>query len=214
MRETANKNDIGRKPFKWNKKREECALLLALDDLSDEEIAKKVQVGRTALWVWKNDPEFVARIDEHINEFRARVRRKGIAIIENRVAHLQRRHELMNQIIRERGAALAHVPGGSTGLLVHNVKSIGSGEAAERVDLYEIDVGLLSELRQHEKQAAQELSQWTEKSVREITGANGGPIRVKYDLSKLTKDDWLAIREVRNRTKILPSQVPQAAGNN
>jgi hypothetical protein len=204
-----------RKPFKWNNRKEEAALLLSQDELTIAAIAEKVGVSKQGISLWRAHPEFLARIDAHIAEFRARVRRRGIAIIENRVAHLQRRHDLMNKIIEERGIALKDIPGGSTGLLVHNVKSIGSGETAERVDLYELDAALLSELRQHEKQAAQELNQWAEKSVREITGAGGGPIKIKYDLSQLTKEDWLAIREFRSRARIsIPAETTASPNGN
>lgn len=151
--------------FQWSKKKEDAALLVSMDELIDEDIASKLDIGLRTLGGWKTAPEFKSRVDEYISEFRARVRRRGIAIIENRVAHLQRRHDLMNRIICERGASeeMRSVPGGTTGLIVHNVKSIGSGPDAERVDLYEVDAPLLKELREHEKQAAQELGQWADK---------------------------------------------------
>jgi hypothetical protein len=38
-------------------------------------------------------------------------------------------------------------------------------------------IALLGELRAHERQAAEELGQWTEK--RELTGKNGGPLEIK-----------------------------------
>jgi len=52
------------------------------------------------------------------------------------------------------------VPGGSTGLLVCQYQ--GKSENA----VYRVDpglIGLLAELRAHEKQAAEELGQWSEK---------------------------------------------------
>jgi hypothetical protein len=42
------------------------------------------------------------------------------------------------------------------------------------VEEYEVDTGLLKELREHEKQAAQELGQWSDKAR-----AEQGPIDVK-----------------------------------
>jgi hypothetical protein len=151
--------------FRWNKVREEAALLVAFDELSNDQIAEKLQIARRSLTDWKNVPEFRARVDDHIAEFRARVRRRGIAIIENRVWHLQRRHDLMNQIIRERSESpeMQDVPGGKTGLIVHQVRGIGKGEDFERIGEYVLDAALLRELREHEKQAAQELGQWADK---------------------------------------------------
>lgn len=158
--------------------KEEAALLSALDELTDESIAAKLDVGLRTLGEWKSHPDFKARVDLHISELRARVRRRGIAIVENRVAHLQRRHDLMNEVIVERGKSreMQGVPGGATGLMVHNVKAVGSGENAERIDLYEVDTALLKELREHERQAAQELGQWQDK-IDHTTG--GKPFIVK-----------------------------------
>lgn len=61
------------------------------------------------------------------------------------------------------------VPGGNTGLLVRTTKGIGSGDTFQIVDEYAVDTGLLRELREHEKQAAQELGQWIDKSEVEQT---------------------------------------------
>jgi Helix-turn-helix of insertion element transposase len=159
--------------FRWTTQREKAALLIANDEITDDAIAAEVGVSRQALWNWKTDPEFKARVDSLVTDFRAHVRRHGIAIIENRIGHLQRRHDLMNKVIVERAAdpGMQDVPGGKTGLMVHNVKSIGSGADAERVDLYEVDTALLKELRDHERQAAQELGQWSEKSE-QVIGIN------------------------------------------
>lgn len=66
----------------------------------------------------------------------------------------------MKRVIEARAEKYADVPGGNTGLLVHNVKSIGAGVTAERVDLYEFDAALVKELREHERQIAEELGQW------------------------------------------------------
>jgi hypothetical protein len=66
------------------------------------------------------------------------------------------------------------VPGAETGLLTRTYKQIGSGEGAEKVEEYQVETGLLKELREHEKQAAQELGQWADKSKIEQ-----GPMQVR-----------------------------------
>jgi hypothetical protein len=53
--------------------------------------------------------------------------------------------------------------GGATGLLLKDYK----GKDADQ-PVYKVDTRLLAELRAHEKQAAEELGQWSEK--RELTG--------------------------------------------
>jgi hypothetical protein len=63
----------------------------------------------------------------------------------------------------ERAADMAEVPGGGTGLLVRQYQG--------GAPIYKVDTGLVSligQLLAHEKQAAGELGQWTEK--RDVSG--------------------------------------------
>jgi len=73
-----------------------------------------------------------------------------------RVQVLQNRWDRLRagvaQLMTERGADMAEAPGGSTGLLVRQY------QGAQAMPVYKVDTGLLlSELRAHEKQAAEEL---------------------------------------------------------
>jgi hypothetical protein len=165
--------------FEWSEAKEKAALLLAIDELTDDEIASEIGFSRQSVAVWKKKEQFQARVDGHKKEIRANIRSRGIAITENRVKNLQRRHDAMNRILAERGEAMAEVPGGATGMLCHNVKSVGQGENAQLVDLYEFDAALVKELRETERQAAQELGQWTDK--RDITSA-GKPLKAFADI--------------------------------
>ncbi len=87
----------------------------------------------------------------------------GIRNPQARVSALEDRWTRMRQIIDERAQApeMESVPGGKTGLLVMTYKQIGSGQNAQMVREYELDRALLTELREHEKQTAEELGQWT-----------------------------------------------------
>lgn len=165
MAKGPNKSELAGTKFKWNVAKEQAALLLAQDELTDEAIADQLGTGRTTLWEWKQRPEFDARVEAHREEWRKRVRKRGIAVAENRVAALQDRWERMKRIIAERGEAdiMQDVPGGRTGLLCYTKKSLGAGPMAQVVDEFELDAALLRELREHEKQAAQELGQWTDR---------------------------------------------------
>lgn len=71
---------------------------------------------------------------------------------EARIAALNDRWLKCKALIRARGLDLANIPGGSTGLLVRKSKREG--------DEYLFDVGLMSEMRAIEQQAAQELGHW------------------------------------------------------
>ncbi len=104
-----------------------------------------------------------------------------------RVRALEDRWRRLRQVIAERAASaeMQGVPGGTTGLLTHTVKGIGSGDHFQAVDEYAVDTNLLRELREIEKQAAQELGQWTEKH--EHTGADGGPISLEPAVEELRK---------------------------
>lgn len=152
-------------------KQERAAALVADGSLSYPEICKKLKIGsRVTLLAWRRTPEFEARVAELRAEMRAAVREKGIAITENRVAALQERWELMQQVITERSEDPINqeVAGGKTGLLAHTVKGIGSGGHFQLIDIWEVDTGLLRELRAHEEQAAKDLGQWIDR--KDVTG--------------------------------------------
>lgn len=50
--------------FRWTGKRTEAALLVAQDELSNEEIAKRAGITRQGLDKWKRAPEFQERVEE------------------------------------------------------------------------------------------------------------------------------------------------------
>lgn len=150
----------------WTTPREKAARHVAEDDLEDERIAAECGVVRQTLARWKHSDAFMARVEEHRQEIRETIRRHGIAVVENRVKRLQRDWKRLQQIADERGASeeMQGVPGGSTGLLVKQLKGIGKGDDFQIIEQYAVDTGLLGELRAHEQQAAKELQQWIDKS--------------------------------------------------
>lgn len=157
------------KPFRWSKPSELAAQRVAEDRLTNAKIAEEAGVTFQTLHNWKCHPDFAARVESHLDEYRAIVRREGIAILEKRVEALNDRWERMRQIMEERGESpdMQDVAGGRTGLLVRTIKGVGSGEDFTLVNQYEVDGTLLKELRDHEKQAAQELGQWAERTTTE-----------------------------------------------
>ncbi len=175
----------------WSSRMEEATLLVAQDELSNEKIAARVGVCRQTLQVWKRTPRFAARVQELRDAMAEAVKGRGIVERENRVAALNDRWEKLHAIIATRAKELADVPGGDTGLLVHRIKRVrlymdtldddseGDATPARRrrrrpagvaqVAEYAVDVRLLKELREHEKQAAKELGQWGQKPRPEPT---------------------------------------------
>lgn len=172
-----NRTENEQKPFQWNKIKERAAILLAEDELTDEEIAKAIGKGRTALSEWKSHPTFAARVAANVKAYGNAALKRAIAKRSRRVQWLDERAELMRRVIEERAAdpLLAQVPGGPTGVMVRKLKGIGKGENFQIVEEFEVDTGLLREMREHEKQAAQELNQF--KEVHEIRGAGGGALK-------------------------------------
>jgi AcrR family transcriptional regulator len=144
---------------------ETAALLIAQGELTVGQIAERVGVSRQTIWNWRQDEAFQAVIARHVDELTREVRSFGIGQLHNRMRALQDRHRRCQRIIDERAIdpKMDGVPGGSTGLLVHEVKIVGTGKAAARVDLYSVDVALLAEMRAIEQQASKELGQWVEK---------------------------------------------------
>lgn len=145
---------------------ESAAALLADGALHDGEIATQCGVDIRTIANWKRRPAFAARVEELRGEIRARVKAEGIASLENRMRRLGETWTALQQVIAERAAsplnATSSTPGLSTGLLtITAVSKTGR-------PIYGVDVALLKELRETEKQAAIEMGQWQEK--REYTG--------------------------------------------
>lgn len=151
--------------FRWDARREKAATLLAEDELSDEQIAVECGIGRTTLHRWKQHPAFTARVADHVRALEAETLKYAIAKRRRRIKALDDRWQRMQRLIEARAEELAaHTAGGDTGLLVHQERAIGTGSNQQIIDEYVVDTGLLRELREHEKQAAQELGQWVDKT--------------------------------------------------
>lgn len=151
--------------FNWTAPREKAAVLVAEDEQTDKAIAAAVGITERTLERWKQHPTFTARVAEHVQALEAEMLKFSIAKRRKRVAALDDRWKRMQALIAARAEDLAEdIGGGDTGLLVHQVRAIGNGENQQIIDQYAVDTGLLKELREHEKQAAQELGQWTEKT--------------------------------------------------
>jgi DNA-binding XRE family transcriptional regulator len=156
--------------FRWNKARNDAAILLAADEITDTAIAEKVGVTRQTLYNWREHPDFQARVQEHIAELEAVTLRYAIAKKRNRVAWLDRDLQRLERVQAARAEEHKDIPGGDTGLLVRQVKQIGAGRDVQVVEEYAVDVPLLKEKRETMKQAATELRQWTDQIATEHSG--------------------------------------------
>jgi hypothetical protein len=168
-----NVTDNGRKGFSWTARTHQAAALVADDHLSDYQIAKRLGVAKMTLERWKRRPEFRQRVVELVAKLEEKSEQYAIYHRLLRVEQLDQRWQQMLDVIRQRAADPDHrkAPGGNTGLLVRTVKMIGAGDTAQRVEEFTFDAALVRELREHEKQAAQEFGQF--KEIHEHTGPRG-----------------------------------------
>lgn len=168
--------------------RERAAFLVAEDRISDELIAAELGISRRTLATWKGQAEFKARVDQITAEVSEQLKAKGLADRAKRLEALNDRHGRMNEVIKQRAENLKGVPGGgNTGLVVKQVKGIGKGQDFQVVEEYAVDTGLLREMREHEKQAAIEVGEWTDKTQH------------SFDLSNLSNEELMALAEIRRK---------------
>ena len=172
---------IGKPYFKWTQKAEKAALLVFQDDLLDEDIAKECGVVRSTLSKWKALPEFQARVEEIAEAARKSFRKKSLASKEARVSVLDDIHSRLLKVVEERAKQHENIDdldaspaaGASSGLMVLTVKHLPGGG---RVEEWAVDTGTVDSVLKVQKQAAQELGDWTEK--KEHSGPGGGPLSV------------------------------------
>lgn len=173
--------------------RERAAFLVAEDRISDELIAAELGVAKRTLERWKAEASFKVRVAQIIKELGEQLKALGLADRKSRLDALNDRHRRMNEVIRQRAANLKSVPGGGdTGLLVRQVKGIGKGEDFQVVEEYAVDTGLLREMREHEKQAAIEVGEWTDRTQH------------SFDLSNLSDEELMALAEIRRKLNSQP----------
>ncbi len=180
--ETRNKTvqDVG---FRWTSQRHQAAVLLAENERSDQEIAACLGIGRTTLSRWKTDSEFAAQVGDHIGEIKARMLRRAIAKKERRIDVLNALHEKCLTVIAERAGKNPGVAGDQTGLMVRQMKQIGSGRDAQVIEEFAVDASLIARIQSLHEQAAKELGQWQDKlqvegltAVVEIVGVDADAI--------------------------------------
>jgi hypothetical protein len=141
---------------------EEAAQLIADARLTAEKIAEKVGVDRCTIFRWKKMPAFAARVDQYRQIIAEQFSQLAVASNAGRARLLAHKYDDLLQVLIERGKdpRMATVPGGTTGLIVLEAKSVGGKLLVEA----SVDVATLRELRGLSDQIGKELGQHTEKT--------------------------------------------------
>ncbi len=139
-------------------KQRENVLADLLSGMRAVEVAQKYKVEKSSV------TRFIQRHSEQLGAMSLKVERQvedfAIATKVARIAALNDRWTRMQDLILARATDGRYVePGYSTGLLLHQLKSVGRGGDFRLIDHYVTDVGLLAELRQTEVAAATEMGQ-------------------------------------------------------
>jgi hypothetical protein len=144
--------------FRWSADKREAAQLVAEDELTNDEIAARLKIGLRTLYDWKSNPLFDAEVQEIGEQAGTLILRYAVAKLARRLSFMDERYLSMKAVIAARAKEHRKVPGGKTGLLVRRLKMLGSGESATLVEEYEVDVGLLREIRELEREVARQVA--------------------------------------------------------
>lgn len=147
--------------WRWTALRLEAAAAVALDELTDDEIARNANVSRATLKTWRKHPVFAAKVEELVEEAGETCKRYAIGRKARRLAAMNRRWLALQQIIEARAVDCSTQgrPGAATGLLVLKIRVVGTGQHQRTVEEMELDAPLMKELRELERAAAEELGQ-------------------------------------------------------
>ncbi len=170
------------KRAKWNKVKLTVARLLAEDKLTCVQIAKKSGASLRQVHRWKADPVFQEKIQELLEEYMLRVRRKSLSIAERRIDSYIDDWKKLEEIVQQRGDGYRRelaerlgldpdtatdeelirqgAEGGLfTGLIAKDYK-IGKDFCEP---IYKVDTGLIDARLKVRQQLATELNQWNQK---------------------------------------------------
>lgn len=170
----------GYAPFNWTGAAEKALNLLVEGVSTIKEIAEQCHVSTQAVYIWRQHPDFMARVKEYRDRYAEAVFELGISRVETRVAAQHDRWMRMRRLIEARAADIKSmgVAGGGEGIMAHSKKMLGSGPTATEIDVYEFDAALVKEMRELEKEASIQLGQRLERKQTEIVWDG--------DLSKLS----------------------------
>lgn len=176
-----------RKPYNPNKlkphpntdaKKAVAIAMLAPADRTIRSVIAELGISRTQFFKWRQDPLFDRLLEESRAAYAKRFFHIGLVNKEQRLMHLNDMHERLMEVIEERAESPIYkeAPGGSTGLIVKTIRIITpKGKPPIRINEYKVDTATLAELREIQRDVAEEMGQLTQKH--ELTGLDGKPLQ-------------------------------------
>jgi hypothetical protein len=197
--------------FRWNADKRRAAQLLAEGKLTVAEVARKAKVNPKTLWDWRQELEFATYLQEMEAQYAAVAERFSIGRVAKRVEVLDANWRDMQRLKKERGKSekMRDVPGGKTGLLVHDVKAVGAGDHTQIVDVYRFDAALVKEIRETAREAAEELGQRKDDRDTETADDRDRAVTINLlyaDLCKLPVEELLRLH--RQTLGLPPAALP------
>lgn len=172
--------------IRWTAPQSRAAVLVAEGKLTEPEICAEIEVARRTLVRWKLHPDFAGRVEQIRRQAQAIMERVAIGQRANRLKRINRDWERMQAVIdarakhyqaraareqKERSEGKKNIdpvaPGAETGVMTSRYRTV----AQCAVEEFEVDTGLLAELRNHEEHAARELGQLEGPEAGESDGA-------------------------------------------
>lgn len=134
-----------------------------LDGMSDGEIAaalaeKRITVTRQAVHAFRK--RHADELMPAVAEVERQITDAAIADKVRRILDADADYHRLGSVIEARAADMRYdEPGYRSGVMVHQLKQIGSGRNAETVDEYKVDIALIAERRALRRAVAEELAQ-------------------------------------------------------
>lgn len=166
--------------FTWTEQTLSLLAMIVEGRYAAYHLAMATGLSTSAIREIRNNPVFQQAVAQAQEKFVKQVLEIGLARKTERVKLLADRLERIQCVVEERAAAaspeaaeaygikydeaLAQAPGGSSGLVVHDLKVVGTGRNTMIIDEYKVDTGTLATEAALTKQLAQELGQFTEKT--------------------------------------------------
>ena len=134
---------------------------MVIEGLTDREIAaalstKSLSITHQAIAAYRK--RHAAELGPVVAEIERQITDAAIASKVTRILDADRDYQRLGSVIEARAADMRYdEPGYRTGVMVHQLKQVGSGRNAETVDEYKVDTALIAERRALRREVAEAL---------------------------------------------------------